>query len=97
MTSSSLGSPLVPIVPLASVGSTQAASEPDVSEPEVPRFCRHTGDRSRGIRFIEEHVVGLDNSDSDDFLGDLREEHEGVSNLGLREDLGSLLKYFHAR
>jgi len=40
-------------------------------------------------------VVGPDDPDSDDFLDDLEEEHEGVFDLGLWEDLGSLLR--HAR
>jgi len=42
-------------------------------------------------------VVVLDDPDSDDFLGGLEEEHEEVSDMGLREDPGSFLRYLCAR
>ena len=44
-----------------------------------------------------EPVEGLEGSDPDDFRGGLENEHEGVSNLGLREDLGSLLMCLRPR
>ena len=42
-------------------------------------------------------MEGLDDSDPDDFLDNLGEEHEGVSDLGLREDPRYLLRFLHAQ
>ena len=41
--------------------------------------------------------MGLDEPDSGDLQDGLGEEHEGVSDLGLREDPESLLRYLRAR
>ena len=53
--------------------------------------------REPGVCEPKEPVEGLEGSDPDDFRGGLGNEHEGVSNLGLREDLGSLLMCLRPR
>ena len=77
------------------IGVIQVADEPDVSRPEVPRHCDSPGDGSAGIGLVEEPEESLDGSDYDASLGDLGDQN-GVSDLGLKEDLGSLLGYLHA-
>ena len=41
-------------------------------------------------------MESLNGSDSDDPLSDFKDEGEGASDLGLKEDLGSLLFYLNA-
>ena len=76
---------------------TRVADEPGVSGPEVPILYDSSGDGSSGVGLIEEPAKSLDGSDSDDSLSNLRDQDEGVFDLGLREGLESLLSYLRSR
>ena len=81
---------------LAPIGPIQVANERDVSGPEVPKLCHFMGGGSAGVGLIEGPVESLDGSNSDDSPDDLGDQNEGVSDLGLGEDIGSLLSYLRA-
>ena len=72
-------------------GSTRVVDEPGVFRSEVPILYGSPGGGSSVVALIEEPVENLDGSDSDDSLSDFGDEDEGVSDLGLRENHGSLL------
>jgi len=78
-------------------GPTRVADELGVSGSEVPRLCGSSGSGSSAVALIEGPVESLDGSDSDDSLSDFRDQDKGGSDLGLKEDPGSLLSYLRAR
>ena len=74
----------------------KVVEEPGICEVVVSKTHGSTMSRSVRVWLHEEPVEGLEGFDPNDFLSGFWDVH-GVSDLGLREDPGSLLRCLCAR